>query len=177
MELKKALLWCDKNISQYYSTCITEHFGRAYIHSKDLWLSCCQFCSLNCKEFHFIVALDAWFFALPVVFNQWLKHYLKCQPSLQIITLATRWKKTNFAQREMNNIEIGPAVETRLMSEVCLAISGSVIQPVLHISLYNVIEYLSPQKVDFGSIWAWKYILQFGLSSLQSIYYIWVSIV
>lgn len=61
-------------------------------------------------------------------------------------------KKTNFAWREVNNNEFGPAVETRLMTEACLALSGSVILPVLHKTLYNVIVYVSAQKVVFGSI-------------------------
>ena len=50
-------------------------------------------------------------------------------PHLKIISLATRWKKTHFCQRETNNSEFGPAVETRLISEAGLAISGSASSP------------------------------------------------
>lgn len=46
----------------------------------------------------------------------------------------------------------GPAMETRQMSEACLALSGSDIEPVLHKTLYNVIVYLSAHKGALGSI-------------------------
>lgn len=68
----------------------------------------------------------------------------------------------DFACRDMNNNEFGPAVETRLMSEACL--SGSA----LHKPSCNIIAHWSAPEVAFGSIWDWKYILQFKLSSLAS---------
>lgn len=132
------------------------------------------------------------FFALPfsndwpAVYNQWLKHYLKWQPSLKTISLATRWKKTNFSQRKMNNTEFSPAVETRLMTEACLALSGSAIQPPQNLVECNCILVCSQGGLCiymrlkiYTAIWTFQstvLLLHHGLHSVTRITHIPLSV-